>query len=234
MKRKLLTVSIILAMTVPSAAFAGQAPRGMKMKPSDFMTESSKRTPEQKKEIQELKKIYKGVTDDEKLMRSLEMMKGTLGEFSRSAILGNNLSDRPMKIEFKNLGTLNQAYANFDAVGWKNKKDLYIFINEKHQDAPEQALASLLSHEALHQDDFNSLNEVTYAWTLEAAVWTQLSDKFPKECDSMHPLAVRENTLKKLFVKGNYSSKYIRKTVFSNPGYANLPSRSPGFEDDNL
>ena len=66
-------------MTVPSAAFAGQAPRGMKMKPSDFMTESSKRTPEQKKEIQELKKIYKGVTDDEKLMRSLEMMKGTLG-----------------------------------------------------------------------------------------------------------------------------------------------------------
>ena len=54
MKRKLLTVSIILAMTVPSAAFAGQAPRGMKMKPSDFMTESSKRTPEQKKEIQEL------------------------------------------------------------------------------------------------------------------------------------------------------------------------------------
>ena len=234
MKRKIFTILIILAFCCPSASFAGQAPKTFKIKPSDLMTDNTQRTPEQKKELQELKKLYKGVTDDEKLMRSLEMMKGTLGEFSRSAILGNNVTDRPIKIEFKNLGTLNQAYANFDAIGWKKKKDLYIYINEKHQDAPEQALASLLAHEALHQDDFNSLNEETYAWTLEAAVWTQLADKFPKECDSMHPLAVRENTLKKLFVKGNYSSKYIRKTVFSNPGYANLPSRSPGFEDDDL
>ena len=234
MKRKLLIFSLILSMSVQTAALAGESPKVMKMKPSDFMTDRSKRTPEQKKELKELEIVYKGVTDDEILMRSMEMMKGTLGEFSRSAILGNNLTDKPIKIEFQNLAMLNQAWANFDAVGWKKKKTLYIYINERHKDAPEQALASLLSHEALHQDDFNSLNEETYAWTLEAAVWTQLSDKYPKECDSMHPLAVRENTLKKLFIKGDYSSKYIRKTVFSNPGYANLPSRSPGFEDDDL
>ncbi len=189
---------------------------------------------EQKERSDSLKKTYKKVTKDEKIMEALELMKGGLSDFSRRAILGNNLSGEPMMIDFEDLSKFGQAYTNFDALGWKKKDRLYIYINKKHQDAPPEALAAVLSHEALHQDDFNSLNEETYAWTLEAAVWTQLSEKNPKYNDSMHPLVIRENTLKKLFIKGNYTSKYIRKTVFSNPGYANLPSRSPGFEDDDL
>ncbi len=234
MKKKTIIAGLLVGLMVQSGAIAGEAPKASKIALSNFLTRNnSDKTPE-KKEYEVLAAVYKGVTKDEKVMRSLELLKGNLGEFSRNAILGNNLSDKPIKVEFMDLGTLNQAYTNFDAVGWKKKKDLYIYINHKHQDAPEQALAALLAHEALHQDEFNSLNEETYAWTLEAAVWTQLSDKYVKECESMHPLAVRENTLKKLFVKGGYSSKYIRKTVIANPGYANLPSRSPGFEDDNL
>ncbi len=189
---------------------------------------------EQKERSESLKKTYKKVTKDEKIMEALELMKGGLADFSRRAILGNNLSGEPMMVDFDDLSKFGQAYANFDALGWKKKERLYIYINKKHQDAPAEALAAVLSHEALHQDDFNSLNEETYAWTLEAAVWTQLSEKNPKYNDSMHPLVVRENTLKKLFIKGNYTSKYIRKTVFANPGYSNLPSRSPGFEDDDL
>lgn len=189
---------------------------------------------EQKERSESLKKTYKGVTQNEKLMEALELMKGGLADFSRNAILGNNLSEKPMVIIFEDLGKFGQNYSNFDALGWKKKDRLYIYINQKHQDAPAPALAAVLSHEALHQDDFNSLNEETYAWTLEAAVWTQLSEKDPKYNNSMHPLVVRENTLKKLFIKGNYTNKYIKKTVYQNPGYANLPSRSPGFEDDNL
>ena len=189
---------------------------------------------DQKERSKNLKKVYKEVTKDEHIMEALELLKGGLGEFSRRAILGNNLSEKPMQVDFEDLSKFGQAYTNFDALGWKKKDRLYIYINKKHQDAPKPALAAVLAHEALHQDDFNSLNEETYAWTMEAAVWTQLSEKYPQYTDSMHPLAVRENTLKKLFVKGNYTSKYIRKTVFANPGYANLPSRSPGFEDDNL
>lgn len=189
---------------------------------------------EQKERSKSLKKTYKGVTDNERLMEAMELMKDGLGSFSRKAILGNNLSGKPMMVNFENLSKFGQAYTNFDALGWKKKDRLYIYINKKHEDAPLPALAAVLSHEALHQDDFNSLNEETYAWTLEAAVWTQLSEKDPKYNDSMHPLVIRENTLKKLFIKGNYTSKFIRKTVFANPGYANLPSRSPGFEDDNL
>lgn len=189
---------------------------------------------EQKERTASLKKTYKGVTKEERIMEALELMKGGIGDFSRRAILGNNLSGKPMNVSFEDLSKFGQAYTNFDALGWKKKERLYIYINKKHEDAPEPALAALLAHEALHQDDFNSLNEETYAWTMEAAVWTQLSTKNPKHNDSLHPLVIRENTLKKLFIKGNYTNQYIKKTVYSNPGYANLPSRSPGFEDDNL
>lgn len=159
------------------------------------------------------------------------MLKGTNGEFSRNAILGNNLSGRPVKIEFKDLGAINKDYQSFDALGWKKGKQLYIYINPRHKDAPPGAIAALLSHEALHQDEYNSLAEETYAWTMEASVWTELVKMYPESNDEIHPLVVRENTLKKLFERGNYSNKYIKKTVITNPGYKDLPSTSPGFED---
>ena len=183
---------------------------------------------------EELYKIYKDITKDDRVMEALELLKGTIGNFSRDAILGNNITNRKMKIEFRNLGTIRPDYANFDALGWKRAQRLYIYVNEKHADAPAAALAALLSHEALHQDEFDSLNEETYAWTMEAAVWTQLAEKDPVAASKNHPLVHRENTLKKLFEKGNYSDKYIKKTVFSNPGYKNLPVRSPGYEDEDL
>ena len=123
---------------------------------------------------------------------------------------------------------------DFDALGWKYKDKLYIFINIKHQDAPKEALASVLSHEALHQDELNSINEETYCWTLEAAVWNNFTEQNPSLEEISHPLVMRENTIKRLFIKGNYTDKYIRKSVMSNAGYQTLPSRSPGFEDENL
>lgn len=185
------------------------------------------------KEYNELKKAYKKVTDEDKLIYSIELLSKTCGKFSQKAILGSNLSDKPIKVQFRNLSELSAQHASFDALGWKKSGKLYIFINDKHKDAPPIALASLLAHEAIHQDEYNSLNEETYAWTLEANVWYELSKQFPKEAASFHPLVVRENTLKELLIKGNFSDKYIRKSVYSNPGYSNLSERSPGFEEAN-
>lgn len=181
--------------------------------------------------VKQITPMYKEVGKDEVLYVALDMLKGTNGEFSRNAILGNNLSGRPVKIEFKDLGTINPDYANFDALGWKKNKQLYIYINPRHKDAPPGALSALLSHEALHQDEYNSLAEETYAWTMEASVWYEIVKLYPESNDELHPLVVRENQLKKLFERGGYSNKYIKKTVMSNAGYKNLPSTSPGFED---
>lgn len=174
---------------------------------------------------------YKAIGKDYIFYVALDMLKGTNGEFSRHAILGNNLTQRPVKIEFRDLGTINPAYANFDALGWKKGKSLYIYINPRHKDAPPGAIAALLAHEALHQDEYNSLAEETYAWTMEAAVWCEIVQQYPENEEILHPLVTRENTLKRLFEKGGYSNKYIKKTVFSNEGYKNLPATSPGFED---
>ena len=176
-------------------------------------------------------KQYKNVTEDRNIIEAIELLKDTTGKYSRDAILGDNLSKKPIKVEFANLSTINPMYANFDALGWKKKKNLCIYINEKHKDAPIEALSAILAHEAIHQDEYNSLNEETYAWTLEAAVWTQLTEDNPELEKISHPLVERENIIKKLFVRGDYTSKYIHKFVITNKGYQNLPERSYGFEE---
>ena len=176
-------------------------------------------------------RLYKKVTKNDRLIEALEAMKGGLSDYSRRAILGDNLTGRPVEIQFRNLGELNPAYQDFDALGWKNKNKLYIFVNQKHSDAPKEALAAVLTHEAIHQAELNSINEETYCWTLEAAAWTAFVEKNPELEKINHPLVDRETVIKKMFVKGGYTDKYIRKSVLSNAGYQTLPSRSPGFED---
>lgn len=180
--------------------------------------------------LEQLKKEYKKISNDEVILVALDMMKNTNADFSRRAITGYNLTEKPVKIQFKDLSAIKEDYANFDALGWKKKNTLYIFINPRHADAPPAALAALLAHEALHQDEYNSLAEETYAWTMEAAVWCEMLEIYPESNDVQHPLLQRENTLKQLFEKGGYTNKYIKKTVYANKGYQNLPQTSPGFE----
>lgn len=180
--------------------------------------------------ISKIKDQYKIVGKDEVFYVALDMLKGTKGDYSRRAILGSNLTSKPVKIEFKDLGTINPNYKTYDALGWKRGSRLYIYVNQKHSDAPAIALAALLSHEALHQDEYNSLAEETYAWTMEANVWCDLVKRYQDYNLGLQSLVQRENTLKKLLEKGNYSNIYIKRTVLANPGYQNLPETSPGFE----
>lgn len=84
----------------------------------------AKYTPEY---IKQITPGYKDVGNDEVFYVALDMLKDTEGMFSRNAILGNNLSQRPVKIEFRNLGDINKEYATFDALGWKRGKN-YIYI----------------------------------------------------------------------------------------------------------
>ena len=111
-------------------------------------------------------------------MQAMELMNTvSISQYSYNALMGNNLTQKPFKIEFKYLEDINPEYESFDALGWKKKGTLYIYINNKHRNAPPEAIAALLAHEAIHQDEFASLNEETYAWTLEAATWMKLTEK---------------------------------------------------------
>lgn len=223
LKKILCTVAIAQAIFI--------MPAYSKSKLDDFVVPANFPKQYSKDYIERILPVYKPVGKEPVIYVALDMLKGTNGEFSRNAILGNNLSQKPVKIEFKDLGEINPEYKSYDALGWKKSGKLYIYINPRHKDAPPGALAALLSHEALHQDEYNSLAEETYAWTMEAAVWCEILKTYPESDENLHPLVTRENTLKKLFEKGNYSNKYIKKTVHSNAGYKNLPATSPGFED---
>lgn len=220
--KKIIMVLIMFAMAV-SPTFAARiipVPANVKL-PAKYTQEY----------IDYITEEYKTVTNNQLVMVALDMLKGTDGDFSRKAILGYNLTGYPIKIEFKNLATVNKSYENFDAVGWKKKKKLYIYINPKHESAPPAALGALLSHEALHQDEYNSLSEETFAWTMEAVVWIDLVAIYPESNVETHPLVKRENTLKKLFEKGHNSAQYIKKAVYNNKGYKDLPLTSPGFNE---
>ena len=172
------------------------------------------------------------VTKDEEIKEAIKIMDNCISSrYSYNAILGNNLTKKPVKITFKNLAEINPNYADYDALGMKNKGRLYIFINQKHKGAPPEALASLLSHEAMHQDEFNSVNEETYAWSLEAAVWTEFLKTNPDlRKETEYSLVNRLNTLNSLFVNANYTDKYIRKVIKNHQGYKDLPLRSVGFD----
>ena len=220
MKRFITTCLTLLATTVYTFAAVNPLPADIKLPPkyNDIY-------------LEQLREEYKKLSDDQLIYVALDMMKDSSADFSRKALMGNNLSQKPVKIEFKNLSELNEAYESFDAVGWKKRNRLYIYINPKHDNAPPAALAALLAHEALHQDEYNSLSEETYAWTMEATVWDEMLKKYPESNNLESSLVARENILKQLLEKGNYTNKYIKKTVYSNDGYKGLPLTSPGFEE---
>lgn len=174
---------------------------------------------------------YKEISNEQLFHVALDMLKDTSGEFSRKALLGYNITQKPVKVMFKDLTEINEAYSSFDAVGWKKRGRLYVYINPKHEYAPPGALAALLAHEALHQDEYNSLSEETYAWTMEAIVWNEILKRYPESNNLESALVTRENILKQLLEKGNHTNKYIKKTVYANDGYKNLPLTSPCFNN---
>lgn len=177
-------------------------------------------------------KSYSHITTNSNIINAINLMGNATSNWAQKAILGDNVSGLPIKVQFKNLASISPSYSNFDALGWKDGRQLYIFINRKHRNAPPEAIASLLSHEAVHQDEHCSLEEETYAWGYEASAWIQMKKNNPSLNQiprNQHALVDRLNTLEKLFKTANYSTKNIRNVVYTNPGYKGLPIHSPGF-----
>lgn len=178
------------------------------------------------------KNFYSKVTKDPKLIQALNLMDGTTGEWAKNAILGTNLSGKPVKVMFKDLSKISPQYVTFDALGWKDNNNLFIYVNKKHENAPPEALATILCHEAIHQDTSSSIEEETYGWGYEADVWIQMKKRNPDLINissNEYPLVNRLNTLEKMFKNANYTLTQLKQSVSTNPGYRDLPMYSPGF-----
>ncbi len=172
---------------------------------------------------------YKKISSDEQIIKALEILKDTKcdNNFSYNAIMGNNLSKKPMIIEFYDLSSLNEAYKNYDGMGYMNNNNIYIYINNKHKNANPAALAALIAGRCVHQDTEDSLAEEVYSWTLEATIWKELYEKYL--LDDSGELVKREETLRQLLEKGNNTNKYIKRYILESPAYKGFPTYSPGF-----
>lgn len=178
-------------------------------------------------------KNYAEITSDSKFIQALDLMDGTSAQWAKKAILGDNMSHKPIKILFKDLGKISQSYATFDALGWKTGDQLSIFISKRHKNSPPEAIASILSHESIHQDEFSSIEEETYGWCYEAVVWNEMKKKNTQLINYSYgedSLIDRLNTLEKMLVNSKGTNKEIKNAVSTNPGYNGLPAFSPGFD----
>lgn len=178
------------------------------------------------------KNQYSEITKDSQIIEVLEIMKNSPAKFAYEKILGNNQSRKVIKLSFKNLSMFCPAYKKYDALGWKDDDQLYIFIANKHTRASNEALCALIAGRALHDDEFDSTNEEVESMMIEAMTWDYFVDKNPElKNEKSNLVKKRENIIRKDFLLGNKTDKYIRRIVKTNQAYKDLPEKSPGFEN---
>ena len=129
MKKEKLIIIVLFALLIQTSislhANAGldenkmksaQIAEGMSVNKPEFDTEKHSKT-------------YKKITKDGVVMQAMELMKTvSIAQYSYNALMGNNLTEKPFKIEFKNLTEINPEYSSFDALGWKKKGRLPDFM----------------------------------------------------------------------------------------------------------
>lgn len=171
---------------------------------------------------------YLNCAREPRILEAFRLMAGSGGESALSIIVS-----RPIRVIFKDLSTLDKRVANYDALSYMTGNgQLMIYINQKHIGSPPAAIAAILSHEAMHNDLSNSMNEEIAGWTQEARMWRELKMKDPILMTipkGKYPLVDRLNTLESHLNAGTLVS-----FVKGQPAYQGLPEHSPGFEDETL
>jgi len=179
---------------------------------------------------------YSEITGDKKIIQVLDSFnKTSMDKKTLEAIMGSNLSKKPVKIMFADLMQFSAHNEDYDALTCMDSSErLYILIDNKHKDAPVEALMSILSHEVIHQDKVSSKAEELQGWLNEVLEWIALKKLNPELeniPENKYPLVDRLNTIEKMYINAGYSSKEIYTQICSNPVYTDLPLYSPGFNN---
>ncbi len=184
----------------------------------------------EKKRIKNLKKFYKPVSSDMKIVDAMELMKKSPAIGAYEMIIGDNYTEKPIKIGFENLGEIRKKYSNFDAINRKKRGTLHIYVDKRHKNAPPEAIAALVSGMPVHiNDKKDSVNEETYAWSVEAVVWGYLSRKNPDVLKQRSRLVNREEILRQQYEKSPRNAQYIVETVRKKRGDIRYKWESPGY-----
>jgi hypothetical protein len=167
---------------------------------------------------------YQAVLEEYALSPALDAMKDVPeASEARDWILSHQV-----KLRIRDFQAFGPGVGGYDALSWMRRDGgQVIYINKKHITAPPQALASLIAHEAMHNDMYNSVNEEITLWNREADVWLSMREAHPAlqtipEGD--YPLVDRLNTIANRKRNGS-----LNHFVRYNDGYKGLPEHSPGY-----
>ena len=107
MKKKLFITSFILIVGLSSFAFNNAAPGIDESKMQSSHIAEGMSVNKQEFDTDAYAKKYKKVTKDGAVMQAMEMMeKLNIAKYSYNALMGNNLTEKPFKIDFKNIAEI--------------------------------------------------------------------------------------------------------------------------------
>ena len=226
----LVICAIFLGFSAPSYAALTQMQKdAIKAKKESAKAEKLAKKAE-KKRIKELRKTYKKVSSDMQIIDAMELMKKSPAIGSYEMIMGDNYKGEPIRVGFENLGEIRKKYTNFDAINKQKRGKLYIYVDKRHQAAPPEAIAALVSGMPVHLGDKkDSVNEEAYAWSVEAVVWSYLLKKNPDVVKQRSRLVNREEILREQYEKSPRNAQYVVETVRKKRGDIRYKWESAGY-----
>ncbi len=162
---------------------------------------------------------FSNVSDNAKITSALNMLEKTNSKETIDAVMGQNSANKQVKIMFFSLGSVSPEYANAHAMATSDDNGVpYILINEKHRNAPAEAIACLIVHEMTHQLSKTTMDEEVQAWSNEVSQWA----KFKAMNPSMNFKGELVDRLNNLYANSSKSDSYISMAVANNSNYSQL------------
>lgn len=158
-------------------------------------------------------------SDEQKINSALNILKQYGYEKNLEILNGNNYTNKPVKIIFKDLSEINFSYTKFYAISANdNSGDLYILINSDLKNSDVKALACLILHESTHckENKADSVNQEMYAHTQEVMLYNRILENDENLATKTNDrLVIRLNRLKQIY------DDAIRAYITSNTSYVN-------------
>lgn len=153
-------------------------------------------------------------SDNSKIISALEVLQ-TINEndvFTR-------LDRGSIKIMFYDLSLIDFSYAKHYAVSSTDENgNNFILINERYQNAPVEAIASLIAHESVHILPQANLDEEVQATTKEARTWIKLQNRVSSASND-NELVKRENNLAMMYKASTSGNNLIKNSIEGNSFY---------------
>lgn len=155
------------------------------------------------------------------LVAALEKLEATNNRKVLNVIQGQNSTNQPIKIMFRDLAAL--GYGTCEAVTAKTTEGkLVILISSNYKTAPVEAVACLIAHESVHHENTKTYDEEVRAWTTEVQTWVAFTQSNPSLKVSDSKLVKRLNYLSKLYTRDGYQMTSIESLIANNPAYSSL------------